>query len=140
MHADCDFPSNHKPSNAIIHRGKEKPHGFQIDPNFVPNQSLQSADVNNKKNERTLDSFQNGANFNSIVQSSSSLSKPNHSNQLNQSERFFSPGHTFKPPKESGFKDEYAGPAMQLVSVYIHNCRCNLSVYIAAAIKYTVCV
>ncbi|XP_031781920.1 yellow-h isoform X3 [Nasonia vitripennis] len=109
VHVDCDFPSNHKPSNAIIHRAKEKPHGFQIDPNFAPN--LQSLQPDNKKNERNLDSFQNGANSNNIAQSS----KPNlQPNQVNQSERFFAPGHTFKPPKESGFKDEYAGPAMHL--------------------------
>ncbi|XP_014224153.1 protein yellow-like [Trichogramma pretiosum] len=103
-HSDCDFPSNHNYDNVEGSKITKRPHGFQIDPNFS---STQSNHLDTKKKERNLDN-QKGVNSNSIVQT------PKNSNRLNQSERFYNPSHSFKPPKDSGFKDEYAGPAMEL--------------------------
>ncbi|XP_058808630.1 protein yellow-like isoform X2 [Phymastichus coffea] len=104
-HSNCDYPKNHNYDNTIgQQKNTERPHGFQIDPNnFVPANHRPE----NKKSERNLDSFQNDANTNNILQPSPKVNQ-------NQSDKYFSPGHTFKPPKDTGFKDEYAGPAMQL--------------------------
>ncbi|CAB0044507.1 unnamed protein product [Trichogramma brassicae] len=106
-HSDCDFPSNHNYDNVEGSKITKRPHGFQIDPNFS---STQSNHLDTKKKERNLDN-QKGVNSNSIVQT------PKNSNRLNQSERFYNPSHSFKPPKDSGFKDEYAGPAMELANL-----------------------
>lgn len=109
---DCDFPSNHNHDNSIGLR--KKPQGFQIDPNFDHNNNHNNNQSDKKKNERNLDSLSNNNNNNNLLQASA---KPS-SNKNQSTERFFTPGHSYKPPKETGFEDEYAGPAMQLVRVY----------------------
>jgi Tfp pilus assembly ATPase PilU len=103
-----DYVRNHNYENSIGQIISEKPHGFQIDPNLVPTLTNQ---LTNKKNERNIHSYNKGADLNNILQSS----KVNYENQANESGRFYSAEHIFKPSKESGVKAEYAGPAMQLV-------------------------
>ena len=109
-HVDCEFPSNHNYDNVEDQKNVKRPQGFQIDPNYSTGQKNA---VDSKKNERNLDNFQKGVNSNSIVQTT----KNNGLQKLtNQSERYYqNPAHSFKPPKNTGFRDEHAGPAMEMV-------------------------
>ncbi|KAJ8678875.1 hypothetical protein QAD02_014662 [Eretmocerus hayati] len=105
---DCDFPSNHNNDNTAGHKHTKKPHGFQIDPNFVTTQSSQTEI---KKSERNIDAIQSLVNLNNIPTTTKSISSQPKLNESNKSSSF---GPTFKSSKDSAFTNEYAGPSMQL--------------------------